>query len=179
MPTLPVDKIQPERILKELRRLWVDLGKQDEQGILRACAMTFIALVEDDGDASPIGELIAALMHEHPSRAIVVRINDEPESALSAHPKIDLVYAHNDPMAMGAYLAARAKGRDSTMTFVGIDGLPGLDGGRQAVKDGKLAATFVYPTGGKEAVDIAVKILRRETVPHRITLGTERITKGS
>lgn len=101
------------------------------------------------------------------------------EAALSAHPKIDLVYAHNDPMAMGAYLAARAKGRDSGMTFVGIDGLPGLDGGRQAVQDGKLAATFVYPTGGKEAVDIAVKILRHEEVPHRITLGTERITKGS
>jgi glucose-6-phosphate dehydrogenase assembly protein OpcA len=84
MTTLPIDKIQPERILKELRKLWVDLGKQDEQGILRACAMTFIALVEDDGDAAPIGELIAALMHEHPSRAIVVRINEAPESALSA-----------------------------------------------------------------------------------------------
>ncbi len=99
------------------------------------------------------------------------------ESALSAHPTIDLVYAHNDPMAMGAYLAAKAKGRDSTMKFVGIDGLPGLDGGRQAVQDGKLAATFVYPTGGREAVDIAVRILKGEQVPHRITLGTERITK--
>ncbi|MBK6458998.1 MAG: substrate-binding domain-containing protein [Gemmatimonadetes bacterium] len=99
------------------------------------------------------------------------------ESALSAHPTIDLVYAHNDPMAMGAYLAAKAKGRDSAMKFIGIDGLPGLDGGRQAVQDGKLAATFVYPTGGKEAVDIAVRILKGEQVPHRITLGTERITK--
>jgi len=65
------------------------------------------------------------------------------ESALSAHPTIDLVYAHNDPMAMGAYLAAKAKGRDSAMKFIGIDGLPGLDGGRQAVQDGKLAATSV------------------------------------
>ncbi len=99
------------------------------------------------------------------------------ESALSAHPTIDLVYAHNDPMAMGAYLAAKAKGRDSAMKFIGIDGLPGLDGGRQAVQDGKLAATFVYPTGGREAVDIAVRILKGEQVPHRITLGTERITK--
>lgn len=99
------------------------------------------------------------------------------EAALSAHAKIDLVYAHNDPMAMGAYLAAKAKGRDSSMKFVGIDGLPGLDGGRQAVQDGKLAATFVYPTGGKEAVDIAVRILKGEQVPHRITLGTERISK--
>jgi ribose transport system substrate-binding protein len=98
------------------------------------------------------------------------------EAALSAHPVIDLVYAHNDPMAVGAYLAAKAKGRDKTIQFVGIDGLPGLDGGRQAVTDGKLAATFVYPTGGKEAVGIAVKILRGEPVQHRITLATERIT---
>lgn len=99
------------------------------------------------------------------------------EAALSAHETIDLVYAHNDPMAMGAYLAAKAKGRDGAMKFVGIDGLPGLDGGRQAVQDGKLAATFVYPTGGKEAVEIAAKILRGEPVPHRITLSTEQVTK--
>lgn len=99
------------------------------------------------------------------------------ESALSAHSTIDLVYAHNDPMAMGAYLAAKAKGRDGEIKFVGIDGLPGLDGGRQAVADGKLAATFVYPTGGTEAVEIADQILRGASVPHRITLATEKITK--
>ena len=99
------------------------------------------------------------------------------ESALAANPKIDLVYAHNDPMAIGAYLAAKAKGREGEMKFIGIDGLPGLDGGRQAVMDGRLAATFVYPTGGKEAVEIAESILHGEPVLHRITLPTERITK--
>ena len=99
------------------------------------------------------------------------------EAALAAHDDIDLVYAHNDPMAIGAYLAAKAKGRDSTIKFIGIDGLPGLDGGRQAVADGKLAATFVYPTGGKEAVEIAVKILQGDSVPHRITLESERIVR--
>lgn len=99
------------------------------------------------------------------------------ESALAANARIDLVYAHNDPMAIGAYLAAKAKGREGEMRFIGIDGLPGLDGGRQAVADGKLAATFVYPTGGKEAVEIAEKILHGEQVPHRITLPSERITK--
>ena len=99
------------------------------------------------------------------------------ESALSAQPHIDLVYAHNDPMAVGAWLAAKAKGREKEMKFIGIDGLPGLDGGRQAVADGKLAATFVYPTGGKEAVETAVAILAGKSVPHRITLPTQRITK--
>jgi ribose transport system substrate-binding protein len=100
------------------------------------------------------------------------------EAALSAHEAIDLVYAHNDPMAVGAWLAARAKGRESRIRFVGIDGLPGLDGGRQAVADGKLDATFVYPTGGREAIDVAVRILRGDSVPHRITLPTERITRA-
>jgi ribose transport system substrate-binding protein len=99
------------------------------------------------------------------------------ESALQAHEKIDLVYGHNDPMAIGAYLAAKAKGREKEMKFIGIDGLPGLDGGRQAVADGKLAATFVYPTGGKQAVEMADSILRGKPVPHRITLQTERITR--
>ena len=99
------------------------------------------------------------------------------EAALAAHSRIDLVYAHNDPMAVGAYLAAKAKGREGEMKFIGIDGLPGLDGGRQAVADGKLAATFVYPTGGKEAAEIAERILHHAAVPHRITLPTERITR--
>ena len=101
------------------------------------------------------------------------------ESALAAHERIDLVYAHNDPMATGAFLAARAKGRDGEMKFVGIDGLPGLDGGRQMVADGKLAATFVYPAGGKEAVEIADKIFKGEKVPHTIVLPTLMITKAN
>ncbi len=100
------------------------------------------------------------------------------EMALAANPKIDLVYAHNDPMAMGAYLAAKAKGREKEMKFIGIDALPGLDGGRQAVADGKLDATFVYPTGGRQAVELAEKILHGEKVPHRVLLSTEKIVRG-
>jgi ABC-type sugar transport system substrate-binding protein len=59
----------------------------------------------------------------------------------------------------------------------GIDALPGLDGGRQAVADGKLDATFVYPTGGRQAVELAARILKDEKVPHRVVLPTEKITR--
>lgn len=100
------------------------------------------------------------------------------EIALAAHDRIDLVYAHNDPMAVGAYLAAKAKGREREIKFIGIDALPGPDGGRQAVADGQLEATFVYPTGGREAVETAARILGGEQVPRRITLRTEKITRG-
>src|SRR5512137_2433746 len=48
----------------------------------------------------------------------------EMESALARFDNIDLVYAHNDPGAHGAYLAAKAAGREKKMAFVGIDALP-------------------------------------------------------
>jgi ribose transport system substrate-binding protein len=117
------------------------------------------------------------IIHEPVANWLREEAMTQMEIALAAHEHIDLVYAHNDPMAVGAYLAAKAKGRDAEMKFIGVDALPGPDGGRQAVADGKLAATFVYPTGGAEAVDVAAKLLAGQTVPKQITLDTERITK--
>ncbi len=99
----------------------------------------------------------------------------EMESALARYPDIDLVYAHNDPGAHGAYLAAQAAGRAKQMKFVGIDGLP--QEGVAYVQQGLLDATFQYPTGGPEAIDTAEKILHHETVPHEITLGSRLFTK--
>lgn len=101
----------------------------------------------------------------------------EMESALATQPEIDLVYAHNDPGAHGAYLAAKQAGREKGVRFVGIDALPheGVD----YVKQGILDATFAYPTGGAEAIDAALKILKKETVQKTITLGTRIFTKES
>lgn len=95
---------------------------------------------------------------------------------LSQFPKIDVVYAHNDPMALGAYLAASAAGRANQMKFVGIDGLAIPDGGIRAVQQGQLAATFIYPTGAKEAADYAEKIVHHESFDHKLVLGTTQVT---
>ncbi|HEV2392116.1 MAG TPA: substrate-binding domain-containing protein [Verrucomicrobiae bacterium] len=99
----------------------------------------------------------------------------EMESALSRFPKIDCVYAHNDPGAHGAYRAAKAAGREKEMLFVGIDALP--QEGVQYVKQGILDATFQYPTGGAEAIETALKILAGQTVPKHITLGSRLFDK--
>jgi ribose transport system substrate-binding protein len=101
----------------------------------------------------------------------------EMESALARFSKVDLVYAHNDPGAHGAYLAAKAAGREGEMKYVGIDGLP--QEGRMYVKLGILAASFEYPTGGKEAIDAALKILKGERVPKEITLRSKFFTKDN
>lgn len=99
----------------------------------------------------------------------------EMDSALSRLPKIDLVYAHNDPGAHGAFLAAKSAGREKEMKFVGIDALP--HEGVSYVDQGILDATFQYPTGGREAVETALKILKGEKAPKTITLGSRRFTK--
>lgn len=96
---------------------------------------------------------------------------------LSTYPKIDLVYAQNDEMALGAYLAAASAGRQNKIKFTGIDGLAIPAGGVRAVQQGKLSTTFVYPTGAQEAAAIAEKIVHHQTVPHTIAPPTTQVTK--
>ncbi|MEI6913534.1 MAG: substrate-binding domain-containing protein [Armatimonadota bacterium] len=100
----------------------------------------------------------------------------EMTSAMSRFDKIDAVYGHNDPSAHGAWTAAKqeGKGREKTIKFIGIDGLP--KEGQRYVKDGILAATFTYPTCGPEAIETAIMILSGEKVEKRIILPTKAIT---
>lgn len=97
----------------------------------------------------------------------------EMESALAREAQIDLVYAHNDPGAHGAYLAAKQANR--TIKFVGIDALP--HEGVEYVKQGILDATFLYPTGGPEAIELALELLAGKTAPKKVVLGTRIFTK--
>ena len=101
----------------------------------------------------------------------------EMESALARFDAIDLVYAHNDPGAHGAYLAAKAAGREGAIRFVGIDALP--QEGVAYVAQGILAATFEYPTGGREAIAAALKILAGQPVEKKIVLGSRLFTKDT
>ena len=101
----------------------------------------------------------------------------EMDSALARFNDIDVVYAHNDPAAHGAYLAARAAGREKDILFVGIDALP--QEGVAYVSQGILDATFEYPTGGREAIETARQILGGESVPKTITLKSRIFTKDN
>lgn len=98
----------------------------------------------------------------------------EMESALSRFDKIDLVYAHNDPAAHGAWLAAKAAGREKNIVFVGIDGLP--QEGQAYVSQGILGACFEYPTGGKEAIESALIILGGGQVAKEIVVPSRVFT---
>ncbi|MGE3535815.1 MAG: extracellular solute-binding protein [Candidatus Tectimicrobiota bacterium] len=94
---------------------------------------------------------------------------------LEKHPHINLVYAHNDPMAYGAYLAAREFGRAQDIAFLGIDGIP--EEGVKWVHEGILTATFLYKTPGDEGIRQALRFLQGEEIAKRLTLPTQTIDR--
>jgi ribose transport system substrate-binding protein len=94
-------------------------------------------------------------------------------TALKANEKIDLVYAHNDPLAYNAYLAAKDGGREKAIKFLGIDAIP--NEGVVWVQKGQLTATFLYATPGAEGVRQGLKLMKGEKIPHQITLPTMTI----
>ncbi|MEO4044578.1 substrate-binding domain-containing protein [Hoeflea sp. CAU 1731] len=99
---------------------------------------------------------------------------DIMSTALRNYEDITMVYGHNDPMAYGAYLAAKDAGREKDIIFIGVDGLP--DEGVTWVANGELAATFLYPTPGAEGLRQALKHLQGEEVEKKVVMGTEAIT---
>jgi signal transduction histidine kinase/DNA-binding response OmpR family regulator len=88
---------------------------------------------------------------------------------LSPH---DIVFAQNDPMALGAWQVYKKLGIEDSATFIGVDGLSGPGGGIDLVSDKKLRATLLNPTGGEEAIQIAFKILNKEPFNKENTLST-------
>ena len=56
-------------------------------------------------------------------------------TALQANEEIDLVYAHNDPLAYNACLASKDVGREKGIKFMGIDGIP--ERGRHLGRQGR------------------------------------------
>ncbi|WP_461631924.1 substrate-binding domain-containing protein [Labilibaculum euxinus] len=92
--------------------------------------------------------------------------------AIEQHDNIDLVFAHNDYMAIGAYEVLQSKFGEHRPFLLGIDGLPGPNDGVNAVIQKKINATFLYPTGGAEAIQLAFKILNKKPFKKNIILKT-------
>ncbi|MEO7212985.1 substrate-binding domain-containing protein [Mucilaginibacter sp.] len=74
----------------------------------------------------------------------------------------DALFAHNDVMASGSREVLNKLKLFKNVKVLGIDALPGSGGGLQMVSAGILNASLVYPTGGKEAILTAFRILNKE-----------------
>jgi len=96
---------------------------------------------------------------------------------LQAHSDIQVVYTSNDLAASGAYIAAKQAGKAGQVKIIGTDGLPGPSGGIRSVAEGQWAATFTYPTGAAEALDLAKRILIdcAAEVPRNVVVPSQRV----
>jgi ribose transport system substrate-binding protein len=86
--------------------------------------------------------------------------------------EIDLVYAHNDDMALGAVTALEAAGRLNEVKVVGIDG---ENAAYDAIKAGKMVATFTYHFVAPEGIQYGYKVAKGETLPTEIVLPTHQV----
>lgn len=82
-------------------------------------------------------------------------------AALAKSANVDLIFAQNDVMALGAYEVFKRKGLPIPF-IIGVDGLPCNGCGMQFVSEKLITASMLYPTGGDEAIRLAVKILNKE-----------------
>ncbi len=89
------------------------------------------------------------------------------DSMLRQHPETDIIYAHNDRMAIGASEVARRLGRRD-IGIIGIDAAPEI--GIKAVADSVIDATFLYPTEGQRLVRTALAILKGEPYEREVLI---------
>jgi ribose transport system substrate-binding protein len=142
------------------------------QGVLGASATTdrhddFVAWLEAN---APDVEVVDSQTGEYRRENALVVMNDY----LQRFPpgEIDVVYTHNDEMALGAVQALETAGRAEEMAVVGVDG---QNEAIQAIADGRIAATFTYDNAGKEACESAQKLLSGQGIDPQWVLQTNQI----
>lgn len=120
-------------------------------------------------------------VNQYPAIKIVADVKGEWEKDIAKeqfpatffkHTDASLVFAHNDVMALGAYESLKGKKEQGQLKFIGFDGLGGPNGGLQLVEDGILDATFLYPTGGEEIMQLAMDILLKKPYKKENILNT-------
>jgi ribose transport system substrate-binding protein len=129
------------------------------QGVLGASATTdrnkqFVGWLKEN---APNVEIVASQTGEYRREPALKYMEDMLQRFGPG--EFDVVYAHNDEMALGAIQALKAANRLDEVKVVGIDG---QNEAIQAIADGDMAATFTYDNAGKEACQSAQKLLAGE-----------------
>jgi signal transduction histidine kinase/AraC-like DNA-binding protein len=123
-----------------------DIGRHQgfTDALKKYAGITYLARISEDWDATP-AEAAKDLTDQ------LTKYND-----------VQLIFTQNDRIGLGCYRVCQKLGIADKVSIVGVDGLPGTNGGIDLVNRGILKATILYPTGGKEAIQTAVKILENK-----------------
>ena len=99
------------------------------------------------------------------------------EAFLKSQPKIDVLFAHNDDMALGAIEAIKAAGKvpGKDIKIISIDG---VHDGIQALANGEINYVVeCNPLLGKQLMDLAKKVVKGESVPDRVVTDETTFTQ--
>lgn len=160
----------------------------DDVGIGKAAAHYAIHLIGKDADAIEIFGLPGSTPAEDRHKGFVGEFtanggrmlasvpanwnqeDAEPivDSLLRIYPDVDLIYAHNDRMAIGASEVTKRHGLRDKIKIIGIDAAPGI--GIKAVADSVIDATFLYPTEGHRLIKTALSILKKQPYEREVEL---------
>ncbi len=162
----------------------IDIGRDAAKYILSGVKnQATVVQITGDIASSPAKERqlgFESVLSDSPKANLIATINGDWEkpSLMAPLEKLidtvvpDYIFAHNDRMAMGVWEVLKQRNLQDSVDIIGVDGLYGPNGGIQYVKDEILLATILYPTGGAEAIDLAVKIFNGEFVQKNNTLNT-------
>lgn len=112
----------------------------------------YLGKVYEKGDEHPSGEALTGF--------------------LKTNADVQFIFTQNDRLALSASDVCREMGLNRRVQIVGVDGLPGENGGIDLVEKGVIKATVFYPTGGEEAIIAAVNILKSKPFRKEIPLTT-------
>ena len=101
------------------------------------------------------------------------------EPILQANPDINAVFCGNDAMAMGAYQALLAAGKDEAVMVFGFDGADDVVG---MIKEGKIVATGMqFPKlMAQTAAESADKYLKGDrNIPQKVPVAVELVHQGN
>ncbi len=187
LPVIIVDrKINSQKFTAYIGANNIDVGRNAANYIASQNEKKINVLeIKGGDDSSPVIERHSGfnqIVNNEPNITISYSIKDGdvdrriPQifDSLNVKP-INYVYAFNDEIAYNTWKIAKSKGVEKSIKFIGVDGLNGENNGIQLVQNGILSASILYPTGGDEAIKIAMKILRNEFVPKNNILSSTLI----
>jgi ribose transport system substrate-binding protein len=121
-------------------------------------------------DNDPSVEIVDSVVGDYKRENALTAMNDLLQKYGPG--EVDVIYTHNDAMALGVVAALETADRLDEFKVVGIDG---QNEAIQAIKDGKIVVTFTYDNAGIEACETAAKLLKGETVEKTWVLETNTI----
>lgn len=169
------------------------IGKQAGEAIVNMAGGQAFSVLELRGGANSQASVsrsrgLEGVFARHPHiRTQVVVVENETRDAAEdivasldgQLADVDVIFAHNDYMALGAHRAIR-NGPNAAKKIIGVDGFAGQDGGLELIRKGVIDETITSPTGGREAIQFSLDILKRVSgVPKQVILRSHNITEAN